>query len=66
MNSEKLNYINQKKWFQVLKSQYISLFKKAEVLKENKKTEGLNMDTEYPLLYKFTVSLLERLKKKFT
>lgn len=55
--------INEKKWFQILKNQYISLFREKEQIKH---TEKLNMDTQYPLLYEFTKKVLKKLGRQYT
>ena len=63
MTIEKMKEINEKKWFQTLKNQYISLFREKEQIK---KTEKLNMDTTYPLLFEFTRKVLKKLGQKYT
>ena len=55
--------INEKKWFQILKNQYIALFRDKEQIKN---TEKLNMDTHYPLLYEFTKKVLKKLGRQYT
>ena len=63
MTRGKLKEINEKRWYQVLKSQYIQLFVEEDKLKNK---ERLNLGTKYPLLYEFTRKVLEKLKKHFT
>ena len=63
MTKVKLKEINDKRWYQILKSQYIQLFVEEDKLKNK---DRLNLNTKYPLLYEFTRKVLEKLKKHFT
>ena len=63
MTKAKLKEINDKRWYQILKSQYIQLFVEEDKLKNK---DRLNLNTKYPLLYEFTRKVLEKLKKHFT
>ena len=58
----KIEEINKKNWFQILKSQYISLFREKDKIKT---PEKLDMETEYPLLLDFTKKILSKLREKF-
>jgi len=58
MTKQKLIEIGDKKWYQILKSQYVQLLVEHEKLKHKDK---LNMNTKYPLLYEFTKKVLRKL-----
>ena len=63
MTKAKLKEINEKRWYQILKSQYIQLFVEEDKLKNKEK---LNLNTKYPLLFEFTKKVLNKLQKHFT
>jgi len=58
-----LKEIGEKKWYQILKSQYVQLLVEHEKLKHKEK---LNMNTKYPLLFEFTKKVLRKLERQFT
>ena len=62
MTTEKIKEIHEKKWFQILKNQYIQLFKDKEKIRNPSK---LDMDTEYPLLLDFTKSVIKKLRAQY-
>lgn len=59
----KIQEINDKEWFKILRSQYKLLFKDKTKIKnsENK----IDMNTQYPLLLDFTKKVLAKLKEQF-
>ena len=62
MTTQKLQDIEDKKWYQILKEQYIELFCKRSKIRNYK---DLDMNTDYPYLLDFTKRVLHKLKKKF-
>lgn len=62
MNQEKIKEINEKKWFQILRSQYIQLFTDKQNIKQD---ANLELNTKYPLLLEFTKKVVRKLNKHF-
>lgn len=65
LTDDKIKEINQKDWFKVLTEQYQPLFKDKERI-SSKLKEGIDMNTEYPLLLDFTKRVLKKLKENYT
>ena len=62
MTVAKIKEISEKRWFTILKNQYIQLFAEKEKIKNPKSIE---MNTRYPLLLEFSKKILRKLAANF-
>lgn len=62
MSVNKIKEISEKRWFTILKNQYIQLFAEKEKIK---KPHSIEMNTRYPLLLEFTKKILRKLETNF-